>query len=111
MNYIVNRDGTYTLLEDILYHSKRYDKAVICRKGMVSDGATGAIDIASLSWVVHDQLCNTGLFADGSPCTNLQASFVLHDILEEKGHGVRKYTWFVATWLFGGGRARDNGLF
>ena len=85
----------------IIYHSKRYDKWVTVPKGFGSDGSSGAVDIYSQSWWVHDLLCVTGTFDDGTTCTNLQASFVLYDILKSEGRWFRKYTWFAATYLFG----------
>ena len=77
---------------------------------MRSDGATGALDINSFSWLVHDKICYEGKFSDGSPCNNWQASQVLSDILKDEGKWFRSKTWFVATWLFGGGNARKNGM-
>lgn len=100
----------YRLKVDISYYSTRYDCIVRGKKGEVFDGATGAIDIDSYGWVIHDILCRDGCFADGTPCNNWQASMVLHDVLRSEGRWFRKYTWFLATWLFGGGKARDNGL-
>ena len=93
------------------YNSKRYEQWVIVEQGFVSDGATGAIDIDSKGWWVHDKLCETGIFFDGSECTNWQASMILSDILAEEGRWFRANTWFIMTWLFGGGRARDKGVY
>lgn len=100
----------YKLKTRISYRSPRYGKTVICEPEMESDGATGATDLPTKGWWVHDQLCNTGEFADGTPCTNLQASMILSDILREEGRWFRSATWFGATWLFGGGKARENGM-
>jgi hypothetical protein len=112
--YIVDIDSDpekpYILLETITYKS-RYDKAVVVQAGLRSDGATGAWDIISDAWWVHDQLCNTGMFADGTSCTNLQASTILSDILKSEGRWLRARTWFIATLTFGGDKARDNGMF
>ena len=93
------------------YYSWRYDKFVTVKAGFESDGATGARDINSLSWWVHDVLCDFGVFDDGTPCTNWQASMILSDILKAEGRWFRARSWFVATWLFGGGKARDNGMY
>lgn len=100
----------YELTKDVSYFSKRYNKFVVAKKGERFDGATMAIDIDSYGWLIHDVLCRDGCFADGSPCNNWQASQVLSDILKSEGRWFRKYTWFWATWLFGGGEARKNGL-
>lgn len=108
----------YQLIKEIKYYSKRYNKYIIIPRGYKSDGATGAIDIQdSISWWVHDKLCDTGLFDDKTKCTNLQASIILSDILrEEWGYIhplriIRSFLWLPATFLFGGGKARENGLF
>lgn len=93
------------------YYSWRYDKFVTVKAGFESDGATGARDINSLSWWVHDVLCDYGVFDDGTPCNNWQASAILSDILKAEGRWFRARTWFVMTWLFGGGKARDNGMY
>lgn len=100
----------YELKRKIYYFSPRYNRAISAEAGERFDGATGAIDINSNSWIIHDVLCRDGCFYDGTPCNNLQASLVLRDILEDEGRWFRKNTWFLATWLFGGGKARDNGL-
>ena len=102
---------TYVLREEQKYYSERYDKWVICEKGMLSDGATGALDIDSFAWLFHDKLCDTGVWSDGTPCTNWQASRVCSDILRAEGYWFRARSWFLATWAFGGGKARDNGMF
>jgi hypothetical protein len=101
----------YVVLVDLWYKSERYNKWIVCNAGDVSDGATGAYDIDSFGWLFHDDLCNTGKFQDGTKCNNLQASHVVSDILEEEGHWFRTHSWFITTWLFGGGKARKNGMY
>jgi len=101
----------YTLEHKIRYFSFRYKKWVTVPKGYRSDGATGVRDINSQSWWVHDWLCDYGVFDNGTQCTNWQASAILHDILADEGRWFRARSWFIATWLFGGGKARDNGMF
>lgn len=101
---------SYTRRHELYYHSPRYGKQVTIPPGYLSDGATGAIDIASESWWVHDRLCDTGTWDDGTPCTNWQASAVLGDILRAEGRWARAIYWRAATWLFGGGKARANGM-
>ena len=100
----------YVLTEDIRYFSYRYKQFVIARRGEIFDGATGAMDIDTHAWLFHDVLCRDGCWANGTPCNNWQASKVLSDILKEEGRWFRARSWFAATWLFGGGKARDNGL-
>lgn len=102
----------YQVIKSKSYFSKRYGKRVnIYTIDPPYDGATGACDIDSLGWVFHDVLCRDGVFADGSPCTNWQASKVLTDILKDDGFWFRARTWFAATWLFGGGKSRKNGMY
>lgn len=103
-------DGNYRLLSPIVYTSPRYGKTITVPSGRVSDGATGAMDITSVGWWVHDELCLTGKWDDGTPLTNWQCSQVLQDILESEGRYWQAKRWFFATWLFGGGKARDNGM-
>jgi hypothetical protein len=70
---------------------------------MLSDGATGAPDLeGSISWWVHDKICNTAQWEDGTRLSNWQASRVLRDILSAEGHKVRKRTWFWSTFFLGG---------
>lgn len=100
----------YTVRHNVAYYSRRYRKWVGIEAGDRSDGATGAIDVNSFGWLVHDELCNDGKFEDGAPCTNWQASRVLCDIMKAEGYWFRARSWFWATWAFGGGKARKNGM-
>jgi len=100
----------YILGEDVSYYNKRYGKWIHLKKGMWSDGATGAMDIPSLAWWVHDELCNTGRFECGSLCTNWMASTVLCNILWAEMRYARACYWWPVTFLGGGGQARKNGM-
>jgi hypothetical protein len=101
---------TYSLPYTIRHKSKRTGKIIIVPLGRRSDGATGAIDIWSEAWWVHDELCLKGTWSDGTKVTNLEASLELFDILWKEGRRVRAVFWGVATWIFGGGEARKNGM-
>jgi hypothetical protein len=115
----------YRNLKEIMYYSPRYNKFVQVPYGYYSDGATGATDLSgdhicmkglsvvttSRAWWVHDVMCDTGTWFDGTKCNNWQASMVLKDILNDEGRWVRDFWWGAATWMFGGGKARDNGMF
>lgn len=101
----------YVALTEYTYYSKRYGKSATIKKYMRSDGATGAFDIASCSWWVHDQLCDTGEWDDGTKLTNWQCSQVLGDILRSEGRWARARYWRTTTFLAGGGKARKNGMF
>lgn len=92
----------------INYYSERYGKSVTVTKGYPSDGATGALDIWSEGWWVHDVLCDRGTWDDGTPCTNWQASTILSDILKAEGRKYRAIYWKYMTFLFGGGKCRQN---
>ena len=104
------------------YRMYHYDPVtgheVLVPEGYESDGATGFLvpDIWSQCWWVHDWLCDHGHWSDpdsaGKPvkCTNWDASRVLGDILRTEGHRCRCHTWRWATWLFGGGKCRENGM-
>ena len=76
----------YQVMKDKNYFSKRYQKYL---KIKASDRC----------------------FSDGTLCTNWQASKILSDILKSEGRWFRSRSWFAATWLFGGGKARNNGMF
>ena len=93
------------------YYSYKYSRCVTVPYRFPSDGATGALDISSKGWWVHDVLCATGTFDDKTKCSNWQASMILRDILNSEGRWFRKYSWFIMTFLFGGGKCRENGMF
>jgi hypothetical protein len=99
ISYHRRQDGMYVLDAPLVYYSKRYKKAITCPTGMVSDGSTGGVDVASLSWWVHDRLCDTFRWDDGSPCPYWRGSAVLHDILWAEGRRVRSCTWWLGTLL------------
>lgn len=102
----------YLLVQDISYMT-RYGKSISITKAEKyrSDGATGAYDINSRSWWFHDYICDFGVFDDGSKCSNWQASVIIKDVLLLEDKWFRAHTWFVMTFLFGGGKARENGMF
>lgn len=100
----------YQNKKEIRYFSERYQKWVIVPVDYPSDGATFASDIYSDSWWVHDKLCDTGTWEDGTCVSNWQASQVLADILNDEGRWIRARRWFWATWLIGGGKCRENGM-
>jgi hypothetical protein len=92
------------------YYSERYNRCVTVPYLYPSDGATGAFDIDSMAWWVHDVLCDRGTWDDKTKLSNWQASCVLSDILYSEGRWLRTWRWLFATFLFGGGKARENGL-
>jgi len=96
---------TYTRNTTLRYYSERYGKWIEVEQGFKSDGATGAIDIKSDGWWVHDKICATRQFEDETECTNFQASTILSDILRSEGRWLRALYWwpatFIAMWLRG----------
>jgi predicted metal-dependent HD superfamily phosphohydrolase len=96
-----NRRIFYRLNESIVYYSKRYKNTLTCLKGELSDGATGATDIVSLAWWVHDKVCTTWRWDNGAKITKWQASMILHDILLEEGRCIRAVGWLLVTFLLG----------
>ncbi len=97
-----HKDGNrYINDAEFVYYPERYDKYVTVRKGYVSDGATGARDVDSKGWWVHDVVKESKRFDDDSECTNWQASNILSDILKSEGYWFRARSWFLATLLWG----------
>lgn len=115
-----------------IIHQSRYGKKVTVPVGYISDGATGGVDVCDKSFFVHDWLCGNwtgkgprppkGLFDDGTKCTNWQASTIHSDLLrgcaaeqtefvKEVGLNLMAIWRWPATFLFGGGESRKNGMF
>ena len=93
--------GTYYNKEEFSYYSKRYDKWVTVPFDELSDGASGAFDIKSRSWKIHDVLKKYQIWDDGTKCTNHQASYVVYDVLKEEGRYIRARTWYYSTLIWG----------
>ena len=110
MKIEIHSKGEYELLSDFIYYSPRYLEVVIVKKGLY-DGATGAMDITTKAWWVHDQICKDPYFRSGKPITAWQASCILHDVLNDEGRWFRKYSWQYSTFLFGCKLAKKNGWF
>lgn len=109
-----HNDGMkFVTLKTIRYFSLRYRKYITAVNGYRWDGASGARDLeGSKSHLFHDVLCEFAVWDDGSSVSNWQASRVLSDILKEECYRWRKYTWFAATFLFGGWKIkRENSWF
>ena len=87
--------------KEISYYSKRYNKWKTVPEDYPSDGATFAVDIYSDAWWVHDILKDHGTWNHDVPCSNIEASYVLYDILISEGRWYRARRWFVATLVFG----------
>jgi len=90
----------YSNPKEFIYFSKRYNKYITVPQGFWSDGATGARDIYTKAWWLHDIALIRGEFDDGSKCDWLKASYILYDVLAEERRWFRKYTWFIATVLY-----------
>lgn len=109
LKYIKVGDG-YEVIERFVYKSKRYNRTITIEPGFYSDGATGAKDINSTAWFVHDHICRYAVWDDGTKIDNWTASTVLGDILWNEGHRARSVYWWFATYFLGGGAARKNGM-
>jgi len=108
LKYSKRPDGLYVTHEAYRYYSERYQRHVFIKEGQVRDGASGAMDIRSSSWWVHDQLCADACWYDGTPCTRSEAANVLYDILWDEGRYLRAHSWRAATYLFGCKAVRKN---
>lgn len=102
-------DG-YETTSQYTYVSKRYNRSITIPIGFYSDGATSAPDLDTDAWIVHDHICRYARWNDGTKIDNWTASTVLGDILWRDGFHFRSVTWWWATYLFGGGAARKNGM-
>ena len=102
-------DG-YETTKEYTYYSKRYNRSITIPVGFYSDGATAAPDLDTDAWYVHDHICRYALWNDSTPIDNWTASTVLGDILFRDGFKFRSFTWWFATYFFGGGAARKNGM-
>lgn len=101
----------YILEKEIVYYSPRYNRTITVPVGFGSDGATGAFDIDSESWWVHDKLCKECVWDDGTFATNWQASWVLSDILYNEGRWARAFYWGWTTFIAGCKNCQQNGMF
>lgn len=117
--------------EFITYKDPKTGKTLTVPPGYKSDGATGGFDVCPPSFFAHDWGCGNylgdgpkpvgGVWDDGSKMTNWQLSTLHSNMLKEcaKTKNYKRKTllnlmslWrWPATFLFGGGTARKNGLF
>ena len=97
ISYHRMENGDYVLDAPLVYYSPRYHKTVTCPAGMIADGATGAEDIVSLGWWVHDRVCKTFEWDDHTECPPWEGSTILHDILLAEGRWFRARSWWLAT--------------
>lgn len=103
-------DG-YEVLRTYTYYSPRYNRSITIKEGFYSDGATNALDICNTdAWIVHDHICRYAVWDDRTKIDNWTASTVLGDLLWRDGYHLRAVVWWWATYLFGGGAARKNGM-
>ena len=67
-----------------------------------TDGATMVQDLVALAWHIHDYICKVPYWDDGTPISNLRASWIYRSILRWHGKKVRSKIRFIGTFLFGG---------
>ena len=91
----------YRLPYTIKYYSVKYAEHVTVPEGYESDGATGAMDIWTESFWVHDLLCERHTWDSGAHCTSKQAAEVLADILWREKRYLRSLVWYLAVRCFG----------
>ncbi|MFT5728759.1 MAG: hypothetical protein ACI8PB_002915 [Desulforhopalus sp.] len=125
----------YQRLTELVYYSSMFNRYITIPAGRKSDGATGARDLGvkesgwrgvwakfvqnilksygnveTEAWWVHDELCLTGAWDDGTKISNFICSTVVAVELQKDGYTKEAIYWWFATFLFGGGKARNNGL-
>lgn len=93
----MSKRRTYYCPKDFSHTDGKTSKTVTAPAGYPSDGASGAIDIYSYGWFVHDVLCDRGTWDDGAKCKPKDASRVLRDILRSEGRRFRAFYWYWAT--------------
>lgn len=95
----INGELRYVSLEDYTYFSKRFNKSITITKEFISDGATGAKDINSMSWWIHDALSEWEHWDDGSFCSIYDSSLVIYDVLKSEDRYIRAPLWFIGTFV------------
>lgn len=83
-------------------------KTISIPKYFRTDGATCAKDLVGLAWHIHDHICVYPYWDDGTPISNLQASWIYRSILIWHGKPVRSRLRFLATFLFGGSKVKRD---
>lgn len=101
----------FKALNTVTYYSKRFNRSITVEESFLSDGASGARDIATDAWGFHDKACKTGKWDKGVKMSNWTASTLLGDILWRDGYKFRSIYWWFATFFGGGGEAKKNGMF
>ncbi|MCB0256002.1 MAG: hypothetical protein KDI55_19960 [Anaerolineae bacterium] len=108
----VEIEKPYLLQTSFIYTSVSYGgKTITLQAGCRSDGATGAWDIKSAAWWVHDRVCDFPYWDDGTPITAWQAASILSEILAYEGRWARAHYWRASTFLLGCHNTRKNGWF
>lgn len=115
--------GVYIKDGEYLFYSHRYKQYLLIPDGYPSNGADIVEDICGKCFFIHDFICNEGRWLNGDLISNWQASFVYYDLLKEhfsllQGQGLfpriyngaLPYWRWIGTFLFGGGKARKNGM-
>lgn len=111
VDYEGDKDKPYLLLQEIRYYSRRYKKRITVPTDYRSDGASGAMDIISNAWWVHDWICDGGVWDDGTKVTAWQGSNIIADILDGERRIFRAVYWKYSTFFLGQKLLRKNGLF
>ena len=99
----VDMDGMKyrTVAKDFVFYW--FDHKTITIAGLWrTNGADKVKDLAALAWHVHDWICKHPFWDDGTPISNLKASWIYRSILLWSGVKVRSRIRFLGTFLFGG---------
>jgi hypothetical protein len=100
----------YVASQPYTFYSVRYKKRILIPEGFPSNGANVVIDLCPTAFFLHDYGCVTGTWLDGSLMCNRELSTVYHDVLCAFGfRWLAKIRW-IGTFLWGGGKARENGM-
>jgi len=111
LDVILVGDG-YEIDGDQTWYSKMFNRYLTLKDRMYSDGATSARDLKHTdSWLLHDHACRYGQWDDGTLISNFVASTILAVELFKDGYRKESFFWWWATFLKGGGQARENGMF
>lgn len=127
----LNNMKTYENKQIIAYTDKDTGKTLTVPPRYLSDGATRGFDVCPPSFFAHDWGCGNyfgmgpipkgGVWDDGTRMTNYELSSLHSRMLRDCAKGKscpRKLLLYAmsiwrwpATFLFGGGVARNNGMF
>lgn len=72
------------------------DKEIVVPPGFLTDGSSGGPDYG-WSWLFHDYLYTTHLFANGSHCSRREADTIMYHILRYERQNMYAFAYLMAT--------------